>query len=431
MPAVFEDDPMVAGLSYPNGIDKIPYASFMKIKKYSYQEGLKEVARNQNDALGSFSRSKVTQGLVRGASGAVMHLYGSGGGFDSDAKANREWDQTAGNTKTGYTGSGSSNWTGGPIPITRVAGGDNEITLPNGRKTTWNDLKKKKDEAAERMRSGLQASELNVALPEEFQYSYGADWGNKFKLGTMALLADNPARFAALTVGGGLAGGYIAKQIGSLGPLSDAGGGIAKGVANGVKTATNPFNVNSPLKPENIAGLAGMAPNENAIQMFSKIEFRNFELSFQLASRNQKESADIQTIIEWFKRGMHPDSKNGKGSAVMLTFPDVFVLEPRFVPVGDDDGLSGIEPLDDIQHPMMPKTKLCALTSLTVNTTPLGQFQTVFDGTIPLVTLQLKFTETTALTRVDFEGARTRMSKGLDKGFVRSSNMKNHPEVGY
>ncbi len=431
MPAVFEDDPMVAGLSYPNGIDKIPYASFMKIKKYSYQEGLKEVARNQNDALGSFSRSKVTQGLVRGASGAAMHIYGSGGGFDSDTKANRQWAQTKEGGGTGYTkGNSFSNWTGGPLPM-RVAGGDNEITLPNGRKTTWNDLKKKKDEAAERMRSGLQASELNVALPEEFQYSYGADWGNKFKLGTMALLADNPARFAALAVGGGVAGGYIAKQIGGMGMLSKAGGGIAEGVANGVKTATNPFNVNSPINPTNVAGLAGMAPNENAIQMFSKIEFRNFELSFQLASRNQKESADIQTIIEWFKRGMHPDAKNGKGSAVMLTFPDVFVLEPRFVPVGDDDGLSGIEPLDDIQHPMMPKTKLCALTSLVVNTTPLGQFQTVFDGTIPLVTLQLKFTETTALTRVDFEGARTRMSKGPDKGFVRSSNMKNHPEVGY
>ena len=80
---------------------------------------------------------------------------------------------------------------------------------------------------------------------------------------------------------------------------------------------------------------------------------------------------------------------------------------------------------------MMPKTKICALTDLRVNTTPLGQVNTVFDGSIPLVTVELKFNETTALTRVDFEGARTRVNNQLDKGFVRASNMANHPEIGY
>ena len=50
----------------------------------------------------------------------------------------------------------------------------------------------------------------------------------------------------------------------------------------------------------------------------------------------------------------------------------------------------------------MPQTKLCALTSMGVNTTPMGQFSTVFDGTIPLVTVRLKFNELTALTRADF-----------------------------
>ena len=28
----------------------------------------------------------------------------------------------------------------------------------------------------------------------------------------------------------------------------------------------------------------------------------------------------------------------------------------------------------------MPATKLCALTGMTINTTPMGQFNTVFDG---------------------------------------------------
>ena len=31
-------------LSYPRGIDQVPYASFMKIERYEYQEGLAKVA---------------------------------------------------------------------------------------------------------------------------------------------------------------------------------------------------------------------------------------------------------------------------------------------------------------------------------------------------------------------------------------------------
>ena len=31
-------------------------------------------------------------------------------------------------------------------------------------------------------------------MPNEFQYDYGANWNNTFKLGTMALAADDPAR---------------------------------------------------------------------------------------------------------------------------------------------------------------------------------------------------------------------------------------------
>ena len=77
-------------------------------------------------------------------------------------------------------------------------------------------------------------------------------------------------------------------------------------------------------------------------------------------------------------------------------------MTPKFVKC-DEDG----DPLPGgaIQHPMMPRTKLCALTGMTINTTPFGQLQTVFDGSIPMVTMELQFKETTKLTRVDMEGA--------------------------
>ena len=429
-------------LSYPNGIDTVPYASFLKIMRYEYQEALEKVAANQNDALGSFARSGVMSTMVNTVTNGMAGVYNGIDGGDSDQRMNEMNDQI------NETGEVQSRWWD-PLNVftnagsTEVPGGDKEITLPNGETTTWNALKNEKDELLNNRRKGLAASELNVALPEEFQYGYSADWGNTFKMGTMAMAADNFSKFAALGTAGAGLGALYTNSLGKLQDLAGSAGNIpgvnadeyAANMAQGAQMATNPFGVNGELNMTNIVGLGGMAPNENAIQMFSRMGFREFSFSFAFAARNPQESAEIQTIIEWFKRGMHPGSANGKGSATLLTFPDVFVLQPMFVKVDetvDNDGRKNLALADEpIQHPMMPKTKICALTSLRVNTTPLGAINTVFDGSIPLVTVELKFDETTALTRVDFEGARTRVNNQLDKGFVRSSNMANHPDIGF
>ena len=428
-------------LEYPRGISTVPYASFLKITRYEYQEALEKVAANSNDALGAFARSGVMKNLVNATTSVASTIY-NGASFDADSSLNTMEDSINEGKKNAwwdfmdvFSFDGTNK--------TEIPGGDKEIPLPNGETTTWNALKNEKDEVANERRKGLAASDLFVALPEEFQYGYKADWGNTFKMGTMALMADNAAKFTALGALGAGAGAGFTASLGKLQDMAGMAGNIpgvnadeyAANMAAGAQMATNPFGVNDSLNPTNIAGLGGMAPNENAIQMFSRMGFRQFSFSFSFASRNPKESQDVQTIIEWFKRGMHPGSSNGKGSAVMLTFPDVFVLEPMFMPVDetvDSTGKRKLEVAEEpIQHPMMPKTKICALTSLTVNTTPMSAINTIFDGSIPLVTVELTFDETTALTRMDMEGARTRINNGVDKGFVAASNMANHPDIGY
>ena len=428
-------------LEYPRGISTVPYASFLKITRYEYQEALEKVAANSNDALGAFARSGVMKNLVNATTSVASTIY-NGASFDADSSLNTMEDSINEGKKNAwwdfmdvFSFDGTNK--------TEIPGGDKEITLPNGETTTWNALKNEKDEVANERRKGLAASDLFVALPEEFQYGYKADWGNTFKMGTMALMADNAAKFTALGALGAGAGAGFTASLGKLQDMAGMAGNIpgvnadeyAANMAAGAQMATNPFGVNDSLNPTNIAGLGGMAPNENAIQMFSRMGFRQFSFSFSFASRNPKESQDVQTIIEWFKRGMHPGSSNGKGSAVMLTFPDVFVLEPMFMPVDetvDSTGKRKLEVAEEpIQHPMMPKTKICALTNLTVNTTPMSAINTIFDGSIPLVTVELTFDETTALTRMDMEGARTRINNGVDKGFVAASNMANHPDIGY
>ena len=134
---------------------------------------------------------------------------------------------------------------------------------------------------------------------------------------------------------------------------------------NGIQGATNPLGVNSQLTPTNLLGLGGLAPNENAIMMFSRMQMRSFDVTFELFARDDTEAGEIDAIVQWFKTGMHPTA-TVQGTGGVLGFPDVFVLEPEFVPVNAESG----EKKKPVRHPQMPKTKLCALSRMSVNTTP-------------------------------------------------------------
>ena len=397
-------------VEYPTGLSSIPFASFLQIEKYSYDEAQKKVATQFNDALGSLNRSKISD-VVRFGSNRLAEAYGSGTPTDSFT------DYALNEYKTEKT---TTKVKRGKRTFTRTSGGrtinitdpsvdpNTKVVLKNGETTTVGQLLKKKQEMKDRQNKGLMSTVCNLPLPNEFQYKYGADWNNEFKLGTLALAADEAGKFAGVATAGGIIGGGLdflsqklttGSQVGKISGVDPTK--IVQSAVSGLQTAADPFKMNSPLNPKNVAGLAGLAPNENSIQFFERMQGREFSFRFELAARNKKESNRIIEIIEWFKRGMHPNSKSGRGSAVMLTFPDVFVLTPKFVKCDEEGNPLG----DPIQHPMMPRTKLCALTGLTINTTPFGQLQTIFDGSIPIVTMELNFKETTKLTRVDMEGA--------------------------
>ena len=399
-------------IEYPVGLSEIPFASFLQIEKYSYDEAMKTVAKEQNDALGSLQRSQLSNAIDL-IGKAQEGAYASG---DFSEGQNERFNEVYNLAKESQYKSGTSRTapTVKSVNISDPNVDKNLIVVVNGEKITVGQLLQKKQEMRDRQNKGLMSKKCMLPLPNEFQYKYGADWNNEFKLGTLALAADDAGRFLATTAAGGLIGGggsalaqYLSNPVSGnasktmLKSLGIDPTKVVQGAAGGAATAANLYGVNSQLNPTNLAGLAGLAPNENSIQFFQRMQSRQFSFRFELAARNKKESQTIIEIIEWFKRGMHPGSKQGRGSAVLLTFPDVFVLCPKFVQCDEEGNPVG----DPIQHPMMPKTKITALTGLTINTTPFGQLQTIFDGSIPLVTMELMFMETTKLTRVDMEGA--------------------------
>ena len=392
-------------IEYPVGLSEIPFASFLEIEKYSYDEAMITVAKEQNDALGSLQRSQLSTAID--LIGDAQELAYASGDFSEGQ------DERYNQTYTAADRSDSALFSGGQINIYDPNVDKNIVVVVNGEEITVGQLLQKKQEMKDRQNKGLMSKKCMLPLPNEFQYKYGADWNNEFKLGTLALAADDAGRFLTTTAAGAVIGGgsnalaqYLSNPVsGQSGKLLEQLGidptKVVQGAAGGAAKAANLYGVNSQLNPTNLAGLAGLAPNENSIQFFQRMQSRQFSFRFELAARNKRESNTIIEIIEWFKRGMHPGSKQGRGSAVLLTFPDVFVLCPKFVQCDEEGNPVG----DPIQHPMMPKTKICALTNLTINTTPFGQLQTVFDGSIPLVTMELMFMETTKLTRADMEGS--------------------------
>ena len=425
---------------YPTGLSGIPYASYLQIEKYSYDEAQKKVQDSQNDALGSLQNSRIAD-IVEGGVNAVANIYGSGESRETGKQRKIEQQLAEQDTFKLANARGPNR----NKKISLADADDDTEVIFNGKKTTIGALKKEKQRIADLNAKGLMSTMCHLPLPNEFQYKYGADWNNEFKLGTLALAADDALRAGGiLALGAGLGAlkqGAINSLTGDKSgkPKNDAASKKMKKIesmitsaAGGAGGAVDPMKVNSELSPKNIAGLAGLAPNENSIQFFQRMQGRDFSFRFELAARNKVESDLIIEVIEWFKRGMHPNSKNGKGSALMLTFPDVFFLTPKFVRCNENGEIEG----KPIQHPMMPRSKLCALTGLTINTTPFGQLQTIFDGTIPVVTMELQFKETTKLTRVDMEGSQYKRNQGLGKilnkgRFVADPKSVGTSEVSY
>ena len=425
---------------YPTGLSGIPYASYLQIEKYSYDEAQKKVQDSQNDALGSLQNSRIAD-IVEGGVNAVANIYGSGESRETGKQRKIEQQLAEQDTFKLANARGPNR----NKKISLADADDDTEVIFNGKKTTVGALKKEKQRIADLNAKGLMSTMCHLPLPNEFQYKYGADWNNEFKLGTLALAADDALRAGGiLALGAGLGAlkqGAVNMLTGDKSgkPKNDAASKKMKKIesmitsaAGGAGAAVDPMKVNSELSPKNIAGLAGLAPNENSIQFFQRMQGRDFSFRFELAARNKVESDLIIEVIEWFKRGMHPNSKNGKGSALMLTFPDVFFLTPKFVRCNENGEIEG----KPIQHPMMPRSKLCALTGLTINTTPFGQLQTIFDGTIPVVTMELQFKETTKLTRVDMEGSQYKRNEGLGKilnkgRFVADPKSVGTSEVSY
>lgn len=151
-----------------------------------------------------------------------------------------------------------------------------------------------------------------------------------------------------------------------------------------------------------LARTGGVIANSNTELLFSGVSLRSFEFSWLLSARDDREAHNIRMILRAFKQWSSPrkisklvsgDQNAGNtglagGPSYFLGTPNVFKL--RYETAGNKPILG------------LNKFKACALTDISINYTPEGQWMAYDHGQPTSYSMTLKFNELEPIYNTDY-----------------------------
>ena len=178
----------------------------------------------------------------------------------------------------------------------------------------------------------------------------------------------------------------------------------------GVEDARSIFNTNLASKAMNLfgantsaAGLlarsSGKVLNPNKELLFNGVKLRQFNFTYNLSPRDEKEAIQVKKIIRCFKQNMAAQKGKDGFRNLFLNSPNVFELQYK----------TGKDP-----HKFLNKFKLCALANVVVNYTGSGTYMTYNDDdkTPVHMTMQLSFQELVPILDVDYDTEEGKLGVG-------------------
>jgi hypothetical protein len=123
------------------------------------------------------------------------------------------------------------------------------------------------------------------------------------------------------------------------------------------------------VSPESILSRGfGVVPNSNLELLFNNVTLRDFQFSWRMSPRDEREALEVKRIIRFFKQGMAAKTmKNTAGErSIYLGSPNVFRLQYRTAGGRIIEGVNRIKP--------------CAVVGTSVNYTPDGQWSGYDEG---------------------------------------------------
>tara|TARA_B100001093_G_scaffold188325_1_gene180886 strand:+ start:4156 stop:5889 length:1734 start_codon:yes stop_codon:yes gene_type:complete len=198
-------------------------------------------------------------------------------------------------------------------------------------------------------------------------------------------------------------------------------------------------NMGYDIPPEAILSrTVGVVANSNTELLFTGVALRSFEFQWQMSPRDELEAANVRMIIRAFKQWSAPrklkkmesgakDSGKAGGPSYFLGTPNIFRL--RYLTKNKKD-IMGVN-----------KFKPCALTDISVNYAPEGQWMAYDNGMPVSVVMTLRFNELEPIYNTDYtkDVANGRAYNSDDPGslgdlFPISFIKQNDPdtaEIGY
>ncbi len=184
------------------------------------------------------------------------------------------------------------------------------------------------------------------------------------------------------------------KQMASL-TSSAIEGNVSEGVEEVKDTVKKPGTVKAITEglKNTITGVKAMQRekgavfNENTELLFNGPGMRSFSFSFRLSPRSADEAKMVRRIIRTFKESM--SAKKSK-QFFFIKAPNTYWISY----------MSGIT---KELHPWLNKIKECALTNMTVQYAPDGNYSTFSDGSMTSYMMQLSFKEIEPVFNTDYE----------------------------
>lgn len=250
------------------------------------------------------------------------------------------------------------------------------------------------------------------SISETKDVGWGPDQMNNISAGMMADVIKNPGQYAAAGLVGAGLGAFISSKMGGsvaggAGSGASAGGqALAYGKLLNEASATaegrslmGTIGVQKLLQMAQfgteietiLARGAGIVPNNNLELLFNGPQLRSFGVSYRLTARSRDEAMMIRRILRFFKQGMSPKKRSGRGAggaSYFLKTPNVFKLEFKTT-TGENKAIS--------------RFKTCALVSMQTDYTPDG-FWVAYDEGQPVSTrITLQFAELEPIYDVDYQ----------------------------
>ena len=237
-----------------------------------------------------------------------------------------------------------------------------------------------------------------LPIPSDIQDSNGTKWGedeiNDFAawgMTQMGKVIETDTMKEAAEV--------ATNTIGQIARASKGAGGknlIDYFKTTAVVTAANAMGANTSVDGV-LARSSGQIINKNVELLFSGVQLRSFNFSFDMSPRDEKEAEVIKQIIFELKKRMSP--KMNRDQMGFLNSPDVFRIAYK-------KGRS--------EHPFLNSFKTCALTQMNVNYTGSGTYAT-YGGSLgaPVhLTMSLSFKELNPIYAEDYDPSESNGFKG-------------------